>query len=60
VLFNTGKAYEYYDVPLDIYEGLMTAGSKGGYMRDHILDQFPYAPFRGWHKHPQPDLAHQE
>jgi hypothetical protein len=50
VLFNTGKAYEYYDVPPDEYDGLMGAESKGGYMREHILDQFPYAPFRGWKK----------
>ncbi len=50
VLFNTGKAYEYYEVPPEEYNGLMAAGSKGEYMREHILDQYPYAPFRGWKK----------
>jgi hypothetical protein len=50
VLFNTGKAYEYYEVPPNEYDGLMAAESKGGYMREHILDQYPYAPFRGWKK----------
>ncbi len=48
VLFNTGKAYEYYELPPEVYEGLMAAESKGGYMRTHILDSYPYAPFRGW------------
>ncbi len=48
VLFNTGKAYEYYNLPPEEFEGLMSAESKGGYMREHILDVYPYAPFRGW------------
>jgi hypothetical protein len=48
VLFNTGKAYEYYNLPPEEYQGLMAAGSKGGYMRERILDIYPYAPFRGW------------
>ncbi len=55
VLFNTGKAYEYYEVPPEEYNGLMAAESKGEYMREHILDQYPYAPFRGWKKQ-MPDL----
>jgi hypothetical protein len=50
VLFNTGKAYEYYELPPEEYDGLMAAESKGGYMREHILDLYPYAPFRGWKK----------
>jgi hypothetical protein len=56
VLFNTGKAYEYYDLPLEEYEGLMAADSKGGYMRTHILDAYPYAPFRGW-KREKPSVS---
>ena len=56
VLFNTGKAYEYYDLPQDVYEGLMAAESKGEYMREHILNQYPYAPFRGWNKHESVEL----
>ncbi len=48
VLFNTGKAYEYYNLPPDEYKGLLAAVSKGEYMRAHILDAYPYAPFRGW------------
>ena len=30
VLFNTGKAYEYYDVPQEEYAGLMSAEIEGG------------------------------
>jgi hypothetical protein len=33
--FNNGTAYEYYDVPSKIFDGLMSAGSKGQY-----FDQF--------------------
>lgn len=60
VLFNTGKAYEYYDVPPEEFEGLMAAESKGGYMREHILDQYPYAPFRGWNKQQEVNLSETE
>ncbi len=56
VLFNTGKAYEYYDIPPEEYNGLLTAESKGGYMREHILDLYTYAPFRGW-RNRQPNAA---
>ncbi|HEX9028785.1 MAG TPA: KTSC domain-containing protein [Anaerolineales bacterium] len=48
VLFNSGKVYEYYNVPPEVYQGLMSAESKGGYMNSQIIDVYPYAPFRGW------------
>jgi hypothetical protein len=35
VEFIKGGLYEYYGVPVDIYEGLINASSKGGY-----FDQF--------------------
>lgn len=47
VLFNNGKAYEYHGVPAEEYQGLMAAESKGSYMRDHIIDIYPYAIFKG-------------
>jgi hypothetical protein len=50
VLFNNGKAYEYYNVSQDVYEGLMAAESKGQYMRENVIDAYPYAVFRGWKK----------
>lgn len=40
--FDSGRIYQYYDVPDDIYEGMMAAESKGRYFNAHIRDQFPY------------------
>lgn len=48
VLYNSGKAYQYTQVPAEIYQGLITAPSKGRYMLDHIIDHYPYAIFKGW------------
>jgi hypothetical protein len=46
VVFNSGKTYQYYDVPPEEYEGLMAAGSKGSYMRANIIDVYDYSPLR--------------
>lgn len=43
VEFESGRVYEYYDVPLSIYSGLMTAGSRGAYFNDFVRDMYPYA-----------------
>ena len=48
VLFNSGKAYQYHDVPPDVFQGLTEARSKGRYMLDHVIDYYPYALFKGW------------
>lgn len=42
VLFNSGKTYCYEDVPLEVYEELMLADSKGRYMRNVIIDVYSY------------------
>lgn len=42
VIFNSGKTYRYFQVPPDIYEGLLEADSKGSYLRDLVIDQYPY------------------
>ena len=42
VEFNTGSIYQYYTVPSSIYEGIMSAGSKGTYLNDHIKGKYPY------------------
>jgi len=34
--FVKGGIYQYYGVPVDIYEGLMNAGSKGSYFHQNI------------------------
>jgi hypothetical protein len=54
VLFTTGKAYEYYDVPVEIYESLLAAESKGKYMNDRVIGHYFDSPFRGW-KEKEPD-----
>jgi hypothetical protein len=48
VLYNTGKAYEYFNVPPEEFQGLMKASSKGKYMNTHILNIYTYALFQGW------------
>ncbi len=48
VLFNNGRAYDYYGVPTETFGRLMAAESKGRFMHQHVLGVFPYAPFRGW------------
>lgn len=46
VVFNSGTTYIYSEVPRSIYKGLMDADSKGGYMRDCIIDCYPYSQLR--------------
>lgn len=48
VLFNSGKAYQYQNVPVETYQGLVAANSKGRYMLDHVIDYYPHAVFKGW------------
>jgi len=57
VLFNNGRAYDYFGVPPDEYAGLMASDSKGRYMHRRLLGVYPYAPFRGWHRRVQPRPA---
>ena len=42
VIFNSGKTYQYAEVPKEIYEELLEADSKGRYMRDCVIDCYPY------------------
>ena len=48
VLFNSGKAYEYAEVPPQVFFALMAADSKGRFMNDNVIGFYPYAPFNGW------------
>ncbi len=36
VEFNNGTVYQYYDVPEDLYEGIMTAESHGKFLASYI------------------------
>lgn len=38
VIFNSGRTYDYEDVPRKIYRELMAADSKGRYMRNAVID----------------------
>jgi hypothetical protein len=44
VVFNTGRTYQYADVPPEVYEGLLKAESKGRYFLANIRDVYPYWP----------------
>jgi hypothetical protein len=43
----TGNVYEYYDVPLSVYDELMDAPSKGSYFNEFIRDMYPYRQAEG-------------
>ena len=40
--FNSGAVYQYFDVPLVVYEGMIEADSKGQYLAQHIKGQYRY------------------
>lgn len=40
--FHNGGVYQYSGVPQHVYDGLMSAGSKGQYFHAHIKDIYPY------------------
>lgn len=42
IKFNSGGVYQYSNVPESIYNGLMSAGSKGKYHHVHIKNKYPY------------------
>lgn len=40
--FESGKVYQYFDVPEDIYNAMLSSESKGRYFNQHIRGKFPY------------------
>lgn len=48
VLYNSGRAYQYLEVPPEVFQGLQAARSKGRYLLDHVIDHYPYGIFKGW------------
>jgi KTSC domain len=42
VRFVSGSVYQYDDVPLSVWTGLLTAGSKGKYHHRHIRNSYSY------------------
>jgi len=43
ILFRTGRMYQYFDVPLKVYQGLVHADSCGRYLNREIKGQYRYA-----------------
>ncbi len=43
VEFNSGIRYNYYDVPIHVYEGMRSADSKGNYLNTEIKGVYRYA-----------------
>ena len=43
VCFKSGRTYQYFDVPERIRNGLMTAGSPGGYLNREVKGKYRYA-----------------
>lgn len=42
IAFRDGSVYRYYNVPYDIYQGLIRAPSKGRYFWRYIRDVYDY------------------
>lgn len=42
VEFHSGAVYQYFDVPLAVYEGFIEAKSKGQYLAQNIKGYFRY------------------
>lgn len=42
VKFNSGGTYEYYDVPENVYQDLMSASSLGSFLASRIKGNYKY------------------
>lgn len=42
VEFLNGRIYQYFGVPVEIHEALMSAGSHGQFFNYNIKNQYPY------------------
>lgn len=40
--FHSGAVYQYFDVPLNVYQGIMEAASKGQYLAQHIKGYYRF------------------
>ena len=43
---RTGRVYDYFDVPPEIYSELLAAESKGRYYNHHIRNEFEFNEIR--------------
>ncbi len=44
VELQSGPIYRYFDVPLSVYDALMSAPSKGRYFDDNVQGKYEYRP----------------
>jgi predicted nucleic acid-binding protein len=51
VIFNTGRIYQFVDVPAEAYEQLRSAGSKGEYFNASIRDTYSYWSYHAPRQH---------
>lgn len=42
VQFQNGSTYDYFDVPANVYEGILKATSAGRFFNENVLDSFSY------------------
>ena len=42
IQFESGRIYQYYDVPQDIYDAMIDAPSKGKFFNANIRGRYPY------------------
>jgi N-formylglutamate amidohydrolase len=40
--FESGRVYQYYNVPEEVYNAMLTAASKGKYFNEHIRGKYSY------------------
>lgn len=40
--FHSGAVYQYFDVPSNVHQGIMEAGSHGQYLAQHIKGHYRY------------------
>ncbi|MBU0569173.1 KTSC domain-containing protein [Patescibacteria group bacterium] len=44
--FTSNEVYQYFDVPENLYNGLMSASSKGQFLNDYIKYSYRYQKIR--------------
>lgn len=42
IVFESGRVYQYYDVPESVFDAILKSDSKGRYFNQHIRGKFPY------------------
>ncbi len=43
IVFQTGRRYAYYDVPVEVHESMQAARSRGVFFNERIRDRYSYS-----------------